>query len=192
MNMRREGAANASRAAAGQPAGRDATSDDRKRRTRSGGLPRYGAQSGNASAGRPSPSIDQLADTPSPSINHLQLAGMPMLPPLRLSPIPAQAASAPPQQAAAPASQGPAGQDLANKVAVQLAPNKMTDADLAARTDRTGCCSSTTESRVRLSRSPGHVDAVQAGELVRDQIVERHPALLAAVAWVRPRMDRAN
>src|SRR5579863_3833094 len=55
------------------------------------------------------------------------------------------------------------------------------------------CCSSTTESRLKLSRKgAGHGDPVEPGELVGDEVVERHPALLAIVARVRPRMDRAD
>ena len=37
-----------------------------------------------------------------------------------------------------------------------------------------------------------HGDAVKPGKLIGDQIVERDPALLAVVARVRPRMDRAD
>ena len=72
----------------------------------------------------------QAPPAPPPSVPQL---------PLQPSRTPAQVASVPPQQGmtAAPAPQGPAGQEMANQVAVQLAPNKISDADLAARTDRT-------------------------------------------------------
>ena len=43
-----------------------------------------------------------------------------------------------------------------------------------------------------VAQGAGHGDAVQPGELVGDQVVERDPALLAVVARVRPRMDRAD
>ena len=43
-----------------------------------------------------------------------------------------------------------------------------------------------------VAQGAGYGDAVQPGELVRDQVVERHPTLLAVVARVRPRMDRAD
>ena len=48
------------------------------------------------------------------------------------------------------------------------------------------------EQHQAVAQGAGHGDAVQAGELVGDQVVERDPALLAEVARVRPGMDRAN
>ncbi len=46
--------------------------------------------------------------------------------------------------------------------------------------------------REAVAQGAGHGDAVEPGELVRDQVVERGPTLLTEVARVRPRMDRAD
>ena len=54
------------------------------------------------------------------------------------------------------------------------------------------CCSSTTESSTRLSRRCRDGDAVQAGELVGDQVVERDSALLAEVVRVRTGVNGAD
>ena len=43
-----------------------------------------------------------------------------------------------------------------------------------------------------VAQGAGHGDAVQAGELVGDEVVERDPALLAEVARVRPGVDGAD